>query len=245
MTSAAKVALLSLACACSLACSRAGSVRDPEALGYGPAPGRDLANGYVLAEGPPFERPAPAAWPLDQQPLGSWIGEPPVLPASPPIAASDDTRRFCVHVVEFLLAQSNEPLDVTLLADACHRQARTEKLARTAEQWQAFSTCMLAAQTEAAFDDCEDDHPSSLAEPTDHPREREACQHIVLTTLHEEVGSDANLPAGELERYRGVIRECVEGLVANDRPERSPEDYAAMLDCVLEQSTSAAMRACE
>lgn len=244
MSKAARLALLPLACACSLACSRAGSIRDPESLGYGPARS-DLANGYVDAEGPPFERPAPTAWPLAHQPLAAWVSSAPVLPAAPAIAASDDIRRLCVHVVEFLLAQTSEPLVVTLLADACHVQARTEKLARTAEQWQAFATCMLAARTESAFDSCEDDHPSGLAEPSDHAREHEVCQHIIMTTLYEQVGTDANLPASELERFRPVIRECVDELIATDQPQRSPEDYAAMLDCVLEQSTSAAMQACE
>jgi hypothetical protein len=244
MTAVARLALLSLACVASLACSHARSIGDPQSLGYGSATGRDLANGYGDAEGPPFERRAPAAWPLDQQPLESWAGAAPVLPA-PPIVASDDTRRLCVHVVEFLLANSSEPLDVAVLADTCHLYARTEKLARTAEQWQLFSTCMLAAKTEPAFDSCEDAHPSSLAEPNDHPREREVCQHLVMTTLYEQVGSDANLPSSELERFRPVIRECVDGLIADDRPKRSPEEYAALLDCVLEQSTSDAMEACE
>jgi hypothetical protein len=243
---AAKLASLSLACVATLACSHASSIRDPESLGYGPAPGRDLAHGYGDAKGPPFERLAPTAWPLDEQPReSSWAGVAPVLEA-PPIVASDDTRQLCVHVVEFLLADSGEPLDVAVLADTCHLYARTEKLARTAEQWQRFSTCMLAANTEAAFDSCEDEHPSSLAEPNDeHGREREVCQHLVMTTLYEQVGSDANLPAIELERFRPVIGECVDGLITKDQPKRSPEDYAALLDCVLEQSTSAAMEACE
>jgi hypothetical protein len=226
-----------------LGCSHAASGD----AGYGPV-GIDLANGYVEA-GPPFERPAPLAWPIAQQPAHAWVAAPPVLPAAaPPVAASGDVRLFCVHVVEFLIAEAGEAgeaMDSLVIADFCHIQARTEKLARTAEQWQAFLACMLAADSEPEFDACESEHPTALFEPTEHAREREACQHLVMTTLYEELGHDTNLPAGELERFRPVIRECVDELVTIERAKRSPDDYAALLECVLDQSTSAAMEACE
>lgn len=231
-----------------LACSATRDRGSSEALGYGPVHG-DLANGYAEI-GPPFERPTPQAWPLLQQPTRAWTPAAPLLPAGP-IEASGDVRLLCVHVVDFLIAESSgsseaiAPPDKPVLADFCHLQARTEKLARTAEQWQAFLACMMAADSDPEFDACELEHPSILVEPTEHEREREACQHIVITTLYEELGSDTNLPASELEQFRPVIRQCIDELIADERPKRSPEDYAALLDCVLEQSTSAAMEACE
>jgi hypothetical protein len=226
-----------------LACSPTGSSADPESLGYGSA-SSDPANGYEQ-DGPPFDRPAPQAWPLEQQPAQAWIATPPVLPPAP-IEASPDVRQLCVHVVEFLVGQAEgEPMDVAIVTEFCHLQARTEKLARTAEQWQALLGCMLAADTEPEFDACEVEHPTALAEPTEHEREREVCQHLAMTTLYEQMGSDTNLRAEELERFRPVVRQCVTELISEERAKRSPEDYAALLDCVLEQSTSEAMEACE
>jgi hypothetical protein len=250
-----RLAPLSLALALAsllLACSAAGSSTDPEPLGYGPA-GVDLPNGYDEI-GSPFERPSPLAWPLLQQPteaLAAWTATPPVLPASPSVAISTDVRLVCVHVVDFLLAKAEASnvvgvIDSAELTHFCHFQARTEKLSRTTEQWQAFSACMLAADSDPEFDACETNHPSALAEPTaEHEREREACQHLVMTTLYEELGSDANLPVGELEQFRPVIHRCIDELIADEQIKRSPEDYDALLDCVLGQSTSVAMEACE
>ena len=244
MGSLLRFALLALASLSSLACARASSSRDAELLGYGPV-GRQLGNGYGDAQGSPFERPTPLAWPVSQQPslwASAQIEAPVLLPTIPPSA---DVQQLCVHVVEFLVGESSEPLDLIALAEACQVQARTEKLARTAPEWQDLLACMLAANTDEAFDACEHDHPSRLELPTEHPRELEACEHLVMTTLFEEMGSDANLPASEIEQFRPVIEQCIAGLIADERPGRSESDYAALLACVLAQSSSTAMEACD
>ncbi|MFV8754043.1 hypothetical protein ACNOYE_26150 [Nannocystaceae bacterium ST9] len=237
-----RLAPFSLALASLAACSPSGASRDPEALGYGPAR-RDLANGYVEA-GPPFERPAPRAWPISEQP-SSWAALAPVIAAPTLPEVSSDVRTLCVHVVEFLLAESGERFDTSGMAEVCHVQARTEKLARTEDQWLGFLGCMLAAKAEPEFDACEHDHPSALAGSSEHAREFEVCQHMVMTTLYEQLGSDTNLPASDLEQFRPVVDQCIEGLIQRERAERTPEAYAALLDCMLDQSTSVGMEACE
>jgi hypothetical protein len=245
MSLAVRFVPLSLAIASLLACSRATSSRESVSLGYGPERG-ELLDGY-RESGPPFDRPAPRAWPRSEQPAQAWAAAPPPRLPDPPVAASPDVRQLCVHVVEFLLAQAgeSESIEVAPITDFCHIQARTEKLARTGEQWQAFLTCMLAADTDPEFDACEQDNPHALAEPTEHEREQEACLHLAMTSLYEQLGKDDNLTASELERFRPVVRECIDEMIARERSKRSPDEYDAFLDCVLEQPTSDAMQACD
>ncbi len=231
-----------------LACSCATANHEPAALGYGSERDHELATGYVDA-GPPFERQAPTAWPIDDQPRPAWAGPPPVLASAPQLAASPDIEVLCDHVVGFLSGSAGgppiEPSAAARMDHFCRLQARTEKLARTSEQWQGLLACMLAADTDAEFSTCETDHPSALAGPTEHPREFEACQHLIITTLFEQLGSDTNLPASNLEPFRPVLQQCIDGLLADERPKRSAEAYSTLLDCMLEQSTSVAMEACE
>lgn len=239
-----------------LACTRGESSRDPESLGYGPA-GRELGKGYVEI-GAPFERPPPEPWPVVQQP-SALLASPPASPPTraPRVEAAGDIQLLCVHVAGVLSQTTSqttsqtepagEAIDRELLVEACLVHGRTEKMARTSEVWQAYFGCMLTAKSMAEFDACELRHPTyfEAASASDHAREREVCQHIVTTTMVEEMGDGANLPAAELEPFRPIVDECVTRLRGEERTKRTPEAYEALLDCVLEQSRSDAMEACE
>lgn len=220
-----------------MACVPMVSGVDPGALGYGPGPSAELADGYDLD---PVPRPAPSPWEPAQRsaPARSSaldkLDEP-----TQPVAPSPDVVRVCQHVVA--VADPSAPVD----AEDCLRSYQIAQVFRTLPDWKTFAACVEAAKGRAAIDSCERATPKAFVEIEAYPLESRICLHLFALTIVEELGADPQLDASELAEFEEVLDECVTSFVEEERSERSPAEYVEMLACIDTASTSAAVESCE
>lgn len=231
-------------CGLTLACT---SMRtsSPESLGYGPSD-HELGHGYV-ERGVPFERPPPAAWLLADLPP-TWSLTPIVAsPTLPVREVPGDLQLLCMHATEVLAAGAGSGFDPAAALAVCHVLGRTARLARTSENWSGYFGCVLAGKSLDELDACSEAFPTYFAIQLQRSEKHEldVCEHIIITTLIEETNDERIRESAELDPFVPIVDECVTRLIAEEQAKRTPEAYDALLDCVLAQSSSAAMEACQ
>lgn len=231
-------------CGLTLACTTMRS-SSPESLGYG-ASERELGDGYVEA-GAPFERPPPTAWLLGDQPREWSITPIATRPSEPTLDVPGDLQLLCLHATEVLAGGQTGGFDRAAALAVCHVLGRTERLARTSDSWSGYLGCVLAGKTLAELEACDQAFPSYFTTKLQRSetRELDVCQHIIVTTIIEETDDETIREPSELDPFVPIVDECVTRLSGEERAARTPEAYELLLDCVLSQSSSAAMEACE
>jgi hypothetical protein len=142
---------------------------------------------------------------------------------------TDDIIRVCER-----LASTN--------ADAaCRRHYRIAQVFRTIGDWKTLVACLAATTDEAGVAACKRATPASVAAVAEHPRESAVCMHLFALSIVEELGPEPMLDAARLEEFGPLVADCVGSLVTEERAERTPTSYAAMLECVeVAQATAAA-----
>ncbi len=216
----------------SLACVRVEAGTDPEPLGYGPGPQASLAAGY---DPDPAPRPAPTPWTPPVSELAFVFDfEDAAAPADEPVPYNDDLVRVCEQLSSF-----------TGDAERCLQRYRIERVFRTIAQWKTLAACLEAASDVAAVDACERATPRAFAPIAAYPRESEVCMHIFAITIVEQLGAEPMLELDRLVEFEQLLRECVDSLVDDERADRTPSEYAQMLECIERARTTGAAEACE
>ncbi len=234
-----------------LGCARAEFGRDSAALHYGDRARTAAAHGYG-SEALPFVRPAPQPWPLAEHPKGSSeidsdVGFIQAAPPTPELTLPADVIELCEHTLGLFERAAGGSVEAPMreqLERECGLLMRTQKVLRTSEQWQALSGCLRGATREAEVEACSVTHRSPLDDVEGEGPELLACQHVVAVTLLEELGPDAPLDQAELEQFRPVVQDCIDGMLEREKPSLDPLTYQALVDCILAGNSSAAIEAC-
>lgn len=204
---------------------------DAAALGYG-SPDAPATTRYDRA---PIEHPAPSPWTPPSR--GAASAEPPaqatVVRYAPEILA------ICQHVEG--LAGDDERFDL----GRCQTQTRTARIMRDEGRWRGLADCINGAQSYDEARDCADEHPTVLEIHEKYARESRVCLHLFGLSAVAEIGPDPALTAEEIAQFQPLLDECVDSLVEEERPGRSPEEYGAMLACIEAAETTDAAEACE
>jgi hypothetical protein len=216
------------------ACVRVESGTDPEPLGYGPGPEAMLAWGY---DGDPAPRPAPSPWVPPRQFARAGVESSPA--ASGPVAYNDDLVRVCAQLQT--LAGADPGFD----GDACLAQYRVERVFRPLAEWKRLAACVGAATEFAGADACASASPRVFGPIPEYPRESAVCMHIFALTIVEQLGAEPMLDSERIAQFAPLLRECVDSLVVNERSDRKPAEYLAMLACIEQARTTAVAEACE
>ena len=169
-------------------------------------------------------------------------------------------RLVCEHIMAMVLAEAGvtEPgdHDERVMAE-CEAELSAEAELRGPDNWNAIASCVLQAGNETELEACDRAHPMPSSAPSspggpggpvvtgEHPRERQACDHMIQVIIDEATAETGQVPTVSSEERQQLSDDCVGSLIMHERPNRSPASYQQLLDCIGRATTGPQLQACE
>lgn len=155
---------------------------------------------------------------------------------------SPTPRDVCEHLAMLIKAELGtvDPAVEAATIDACMVDMSKEEQLRGPSDWDLVAGCVLASQSEADIDRCDQQYPrSGQAQPGASAREEEACIYMISMLLYE-AGATNEVTDAEL---LSMQEECLVAF-AEDRKAMSSSEYEQLLECITTAETVAAMEQC-
>jgi hypothetical protein len=166
-------------------------------------------------------------------------------------SATPDSKRnikpaeVCKHLAHVAATEAgtrDSAIDRDLL-DACEAEVAIEAGVRGTDNWNEFARCVLASRNPEDLELC--NHLYPLPQPGPGSRELAVCEHLIEVLMLETAAQSGQVPQLTAEERERIEDDCARSLVLEQKPQRSPEAYEQMLDCMAGAQTRELMRACE
>ncbi|NVB39129.1 hypothetical protein G6O69_14895 [Pseudenhygromyxa sp. WMMC2535] len=174
--------------------------------------------------------------------------------ASAAYGSGPSVSDVCMHLYQIVAAdagQPDAPVDPQMM-DECQRELSAEQQMRGPENWAAVGNCVLQASSELEIDACDRAHPmpgqqgggpGMAIDP--NSVESQVCVHMLEIVITETAEIQGAMPELSEDELRSLHEECVLSLLEGEKPNRSPESYQGLLECIAAGTNSAALQSCE
>jgi hypothetical protein len=160
------------------------------------------------------------------------------MSSAPPNGASE-TARTCAHVVDVASTSVQDPATLARVRSDCDAT-----LGQLEDRHHSLTSCMLATDTLAGIDACE--NPLPRYEPilrSLNPSYVDVCEHILKVMEQEMKNSEVAGTPGAEEIASFLARCAVE--MEKEEQKIGPAEYRRQAACVMEARAMAEMQKCE